>query len=30
MTNEVYYRFLAERLPAWLRPLVAWLGRTNG
>ena len=30
MTNDVYYRFLAERLPAWLRPLVAWLGRPNG
>lgn len=30
MTNDVYYRFLAERLPPWLGPLVAWLGRANG
>ena len=30
MTNDVYYRFLAERLPPWLGPLVAWLARTNG
>ena len=25
MTNEVYYRFLAERSPAWLRPLIGWI-----
>jgi lipopolysaccharide biosynthesis glycosyltransferase len=30
MTNDVYYRFLAERSPKWLRPLVMWAKRRNG
>jgi lipopolysaccharide biosynthesis glycosyltransferase len=30
MTNDVYYRFLAERWPRWLRPMVMLAKRING
>lgn len=29
MTNAVYYRFLAERSPAWLRPVIGWFSRSG-
>jgi lipopolysaccharide biosynthesis glycosyltransferase len=29
MTDDVFYRFLAERSPRWLQPLVLWLKRAN-
>jgi len=30
MTNDVFYRYLAERSPAWLRPFVRLAKRFNG
>ena len=29
MTNAVYYRFLAERSLAWLRPVIGWFTRSG-